>query len=89
MIEIQVISTVKHSPYGSGKWFTKEVREWKRFYPIKELCIDEEIFDDRQFAEMDENIYGKYASGTSGYNVTWTYLTVEKRNLRESTPKPK
>jgi hypothetical protein len=88
MIEIQVTTTVKHSPFGSGKWIDKQEVTWKKFYPIKELCMDLEIFDSRPLSEMEDMMYGKYVSGTSGYNPTWTYLTVEKSKLRETTPKP-
>jgi hypothetical protein len=88
MIELEVTTTVKQAHYGSGKWFDKQVISWKKFYPIKELCMDLEIFDMRPLSEMDDIVYGKYISGTSGYNSTWTYLTAEKSKLRETIPKP-
>jgi hypothetical protein len=88
-MELEVTSIVKQAHYGTGKWFDKEVRAWKKFYPIKDLCIDDEVFDERQLSEMEDKVYGKYASGTSGYNVVWTYLMVDKSKLRAIIPKPK
>jgi hypothetical protein len=87
-MELEVTSIVKHAHYGTGKWFDKEVRAWKKFYPIKELSIDE-VYDERPLSEMEDKIYGKYASGTSGYNVVWTYLMADKSKLRPIIPKPK
>ena len=86
-MELEVTTIVKHSPYGSDKWFDKEETTWKKFYPIKDLSIDDEVYDERPLSEMEDKVYGKYVSGTSGYNVMWTYLTVDKSKLRQVNKK--
>ena len=58
---------------------------WVQFYPIKycDMAGEGDTLDTRALSEMEDEIYGKYVGGVSGYQPWWVYKTVSKNLLRE------
>ena len=53
--------------------------EWIEFYPIDIM----DSLDKRSLDDLPNEITGKYISGVVGYNPVWSYITVNKKMLRE------
>jgi hypothetical protein len=65
--------------------FRESDKKWVKFYPIvsHDFAGEGYTFDTRPLAELDENVYGRFAGGVAGYNVWWMYGTYPKYQLRE------
>jgi hypothetical protein len=56
--------------------------EWKTFFPLNFSYLDQDNYNNTSFENLPNEIYGKLLNGVCGYNPVWTYLTVNKKNVR-------